>query len=152
MPQEQEGQDEKTNLEYHYETIGRILAFLVEKGLRRIDLDESNAMEIMTERWGSEEEVTATFADSLYWMYSEGLIHVGKISFDFSYSYNFNGVQLSSKGIAVIKQNPNDPSLGGSIEKKLKENSGDLDPSVYQKIGSFVGGVLGGFTQSISGA
>ncbi|MGH6925095.1 MAG: hypothetical protein ACRED5_15280 [Propylenella sp.] len=59
-------------------------------------------------------------------------------------------MQLTSKGIAVIQANPGDVEIGESIEKTVTEaKPGDLDASVYTKIGSFVGGLLGGFTKSI---
>lgn len=48
------------SMEYHYQTMGRILAYLVSKGLARTDLDATLALDIMTEREGSEEEVLQT--------------------------------------------------------------------------------------------
>ncbi|GCA52815.1 hypothetical protein GOA99_22855 [Sinorhizobium meliloti] len=138
-----------SKMEYHYQTMGRILSFLVQKGFSRVDFDESDAMEILTERWGSEEEVLQTFADVLRWMNNEGLIRVSNIQ-EYEGGYAFSGVQLTSKGVAIIQVKPNDPELGESIEKKISE-SGSLEASVYTKIGSFVGGVIGGVTQALSG-
>ncbi|MQX63960.1 hypothetical protein GHK78_13045 [Sinorhizobium meliloti] len=103
----------------------------------------------MTEPWGSKEEVRQTFADVLHWMNNEGLIRVSNIH-EYEGGYAFSGVQLTSKGVAVIQVKPNDPELGESIEKKISE-PGSLDASVYTKIGSFVGGVIGGVTQALSG-
>lgn len=138
-----------STMEYHYQTMGRILSHLIQKGFSRVDFDESDAMDIMTERWGSEEEVLQTFADVLHWMDSEGLIRVANIQ-EYDGGYAFSGVQLTSKGIAAIQAKPADPELGDSIEKKVSEG-GDLDASVYTKIGSFVGGLLGGAVQTMSG-
>lgn len=138
-----------STMEYHYQTMGRILSFLVQKGFSRVDFDESDAMYVMTERWGSEEEVLQTFADVLHWMNDESLIRVGKIQ-EYEGGYAFSGVQLTSKGVAAIQAKPNDPELGESIEKKISQ-SGSLDASVYTKIGSFVGGLIGGATQALSG-
>jgi hypothetical protein len=140
-----------SNIEYHYQTIGRILAHLVNQGLSRIDLDQSNAMEIMTERRGDEEEVLATFSDCLHWMKDEGLIRVAKAQ-EFEGGYYFNSVQLTSAGIALIKSDPNDSDIGASIEKRVTDSKGtDLGSPIYTKIGEFVGSALGGFTKSISG-
>lgn len=114
-----------------------------------MDFDDADAMEIMTERHGDEEEVIQTFADVLHWMLREGLIRAHSVQ-EFEGGYTFSGVQLTSKGIAVIQAKPNDPDLGESIEKKVAEK-GDLDASTYTKIGSFVGGLIGGATQALVG-
>lgn len=103
----------------------------------------------MTERHGDEEEVLQTFADVLHWMNDEGLIRVGQVQ-EYDGGFAFSGVQLTSRGIAVIQAKPNDPELGESIEKKVSETK-SLDASAYTKIGSFVGGLIGGATQALSG-
>ncbi|NLS20323.1 hypothetical protein HGP16_27720 [Rhizobium sp. P40RR-XXII] len=138
-----------STIEYHYQTMGRILSYLVNAGLSRVDFDPSDAMDIMTHRIGDEEEVLRTFADVLYWMKDEGLIRVRRIQ-EFDGGYAFNGVQLTSKGVSIVQTKPNDPDLGESIEKKVSVK-GELEASVYTKIGSFVGGLIGGATQAMSG-
>ncbi|WP_210214309.1 hypothetical protein, partial [Sinorhizobium meliloti] len=138
-----------STIEYHYETMGRILSHLVNAGLSRVDFEPSDAMDIMTHRIGDEEDVVNAFADVLHWMKDEGLIRVASVQ-EFDGGYAFNGVQLTSKGIAAIQAKPTDPELGESIEKKVGEK-GELDISVYTKIGSFVGGLIGGATQALSG-
>jgi hypothetical protein len=140
-----------SNIEYHYQTIGRILAYLVNKGLARVEFDASDAMEIMTERQRDEEEVLSTFSDCLHWMNDEGLIRVANIS-EYDGGYNFIGVQLTSRGIALIKSDPNDKEIGSSIEKRVTDSGGsDLGSSVYTRIGEFIGSALGGFTKSLAG-
>ncbi|TPK88666.1 MULTISPECIES: hypothetical protein [unclassified Mesorhizobium] len=139
------------SLAYHYETMGRLLEHLVAGGLRRIDLETSDAMDIMTHRIGDEEEVLATFNDVVVWMLDEGLIRASSIQQTGELTTAFNGVQLASKGISLIQQKPDDSELGGSIEEKLTGGKkGELSTSVYVKIGSFVGGAVGGFTKAIS--
>lgn len=138
-----------STIDYHYETIGRILSHLVQQGLKRVDFESSDAMDIMTERRGDEEEVVQTFADVLHWMNDEGLIRIGAIQ-EYDEGFAYSGVQLTSRGIAVVQAKPNDPELGDSIEKKVSEK-GDLDATAYTKIGSFVGGLIGGATQVLSG-
>ncbi|GEM_PF-1358531 len=138
-----------STMEYHYQTMGRILSHLVSAGLSRINFDDSDAMDIMTHRIGDEEEVLKTFADVLYWLNDEGLIRVKSIQ-EFDGGYAFNGVQLTSKGIAIIQAKPTDPGLGESIEKKLAE-PGNTDATTYTKIGAFVGGVIAGGIQTLSG-
>jgi hypothetical protein len=138
-----------STMEYHYQTMGRILSNLVKAGLSRVNFDDSDAMEIMTHRIGNEEEVLQTFADVLHWLNDERLIRVKSIQ-EFDGGYAFNGVQLTSKGIAIIQAKPKDAELGESIEKTLAK-PGTLDASVYTKIGSFVGGLIGGGIQALSG-
>jgi hypothetical protein len=139
-----------STLSYHYETMGRVLAFLVERGLSTTDLSAGNAMEIMTERRGDEAVVLKTFADVLKWMHSEDIIRVRKLSENVGGAYTFLGVQLTAKGIALISA-PHDKELGGSIERKVTEAEGKkLDSSIYAKIGEIAGGFAGGFTKSIS--
>ena len=137
-------------MDYHYETVGRVLAHLVNVGLKRIDFEPSDAMDIMTERRGDEEEVIETFADVVKWMHDEGLIRIHAIQ-EFDGGFAFSGVQLSAKGIAVVQAKPNDAALGESIEKRVSAEGGGLDASVYTKIGAFVGGLIGGVSQSLGG-
>ncbi|MGO7205026.1 hypothetical protein ACCT30_28105 [Rhizobium ruizarguesonis] len=65
-----------STIEYHYQTMGRILSHLVSAGLSRIIFDDSDAMDIIAHRISGEEEVLQTFADVLYWLNDEGLIRV----------------------------------------------------------------------------
>jgi hypothetical protein len=138
-----------STIEYHYEIMGRILSHLVNAGLSRVDFEPSDAMDIMTHRVGDEDDVVNAFADVLHWMKDEGLIRVGSVQ-EFDGGYAFNSVQLSSKGIVVVQTKPTDPELGDSIETRVGDK-GELDISVYTKIGSFVGGLIGGATQALSG-
>lgn len=139
-----------STIEYHYQTVGRILAYLINHGLTRHDFDASDVMTIMTERRGDDSEVINTFFNCLFWMRNEGLIHVENVdTYQDGRPPFFGNVQLASKGIAVIKANTNDADIGPSIEKKVTDaKGGDLGSDRYGKIGSFVGGMLGGFTQS----
>ena len=74
VAEQQSGCFRMSKIDYHYQTMGRILSHLVQQGLKRVDFDDSDAMKIMTERHGDEEEVLQTFADVLHWMNDEGLI------------------------------------------------------------------------------
>jgi hypothetical protein len=84
-------------------------------------------------------------------MHDEGLIRAANIQ-EYDGGYAYMGVQLTSKGIAVLRAKPDDAELGESVEKTVSEvHPGELDASLFTKIGSFVGGVAGGFTKAISG-
>lgn len=139
-------------LDYHYQTIGFILKDLLDHGLRKIDYSDENSMEVMLTREGDEEEVHATFNDVLHWMLDEGMIRADAIQDGDPCDY-FSGVQLTSKGIAIIQAKPPvESDLKQSIVKTIQEPPmGGLGADVYGKIGSAVGGLLGGFTQAISG-
>ena len=43
-----------SEIDYHYETIGRILSHLVSNGLRRIDIEAPDALLIMDDPQGSD--------------------------------------------------------------------------------------------------
>lgn len=137
-----------SDLEYHYETIGRVLDHLVSNGLRRLDFEAADAMDVMTHRIGDEVDVLATFNDVLHWMLGEGLIRCTSVQ-DCEYCDYFNGVQLTSKGIAIIQTNAPIDGLDANVQDTLTQaDMGSLSSDVYQKIGSFVGGAAGGFLQS----
>lgn len=137
-------------VEYHYETLGRILTFLAQKGFARVRLDELDAMNIMSRTVGDEADVLTTFANVLHWMHAEGLIRVSQVH-EHSSGYIFAGVQLTSKGIGVLQANPGNEAIGESIEKRAATNSdGEIRSPVFVQMGEFVGSLLGGFTKSIS--
>ncbi|UVK40566.1 hypothetical protein LHFGNBLO_002042 [Mesorhizobium sp. AR10] len=142
-----------SQLEYHYETIGRVLKHLIDRGLRKVDLDGSDARNIIPEQEGREDEwdVENTFDSVIHWMIDEGLLRASSIQQDEDCDI-FNGVQLTSKDLAVIKKQPSGQELDGSIEEILKdEKKTALSADVYTKIGSLVGGAAGGFIQAIGG-
>jgi hypothetical protein len=138
-----------STMQYHYETMGRILSHLVNQGLSRVDFEPSDAMDIMTERRGSEEEVLKTFTDVLHWMHDEDLIRVSSLN-EYEGGFSLLGVQLTSKGIAIIQTETKDAELGDTIERKVAEHDGEFDSSIYAKIGELVGSLAGSFTKSIS--
>lgn len=135
-----------SDLEYHYETIGRILDHLVANGLNRLHFEGGEAFDILTDRNGDEDEVLATFNDVLHWMNDEGLIRCSSIQGCPGCDV-FNGVQLTSKGLAIIQHG--NVINGGSVQETLvASEKGSLSSDIYQKIGNFVGGAAGGFLQT----
>jgi hypothetical protein len=126
-----------------------VLAYLVERGVGRVNIGTRDVMEIMTHRIGDDHEVTKTFTDVLHWMLAEGLIRVANKSETIKGELLLINAQLTSLGIGIVQAKVEDPDIGETIEKTVAR--GNLEPAAYTKIGSFVGGVLGGFTKSISG-
>jgi len=127
-----------TALSDSYELVGRILAKLVLSGLRRCTIQASDFVEETTN------ENLQHFADVVAWLRTEGLINVGSSYVEVAY----RGVQLTAKGIAAIEagtfKGP-EASIRATVEAKP---DGGLGSDTYGKIGSFVGGLLGGFAQS----
>lgn len=46
-----------STMEYHYQTMRRILSYIIQKSFSRVDFDDSDTMDIMKEWRGNEEEV-----------------------------------------------------------------------------------------------
>ena len=91
----------ETDLDYHHYTLGRILFFLARNGLKRVNFDQSDAMDIMDYRRGDESDVLTVFHDVLMFMTNEDIISVAHYA-PHSDGYYFRGVQLTSKGLALI--------------------------------------------------
>jgi hypothetical protein len=140
----------ESDLDYHHYTLGRILFFLANKGLKRIDLDQSDAMDIMDYRRGDESEVLTVFHDVLMFMINEGIIRVSNYS-PHSYGYNFQGVQLTSKGLTLIRANATniDTALIGSIAANTSSApASSNDTNYYAKWGEFAGSFIASATKS----
>jgi hypothetical protein len=137
-----------SDLDYHQELVGRVVAYLIGRGLRRVDLEPGHALEIMVESRGDEEEAIETFCDIVHWMNDEGLIRVGSIQGAGVGEY-FNQVQLTSKAVEGIRVAQESLS-GQTIEAVVTKKDG-LSADVYHKIANSLGGFVGGFTKSVGG-
>jgi len=138
-------------LDQHYEVVGRILVKMASLGLKRIeDIHHGNAVELFGKLSDSPTADSEVYQDVLEWTFAEDLLRRSSGGSKREGVYVFNNVQLTAKGIGVIEANPRG---GFGLSKSIKETEkteADLSPNVYAKIGSFVGGLLGGFTTSIS--
>ncbi|MER9091506.1 hypothetical protein NKI34_10305 [Mesorhizobium sp. M0700] len=124
-----------------YEMIGRILAKLILGGLRSQEIGVASVIDA--------DKVSRHdlhhFVDVVKWLQNEGLITRGHALL----SGDYLGVQLTSRGIAAVEQGQFSASTGKSIRETVESKSeGGLTSDTYGKIGSFVGGLLGGFTQA----
>lgn len=140
-----------TALPYHHYTLGKILFFLANQGLRRVNFDQSDAMDIMDFRRGDESEVLAVFHDVLHFMMNEQIIHVSRYRLHNS-GYDFNGVKLTAKGLQLIQADPSkiDKSLSGSIVANTKSSeTTSTDTSYYGKWGEFAGSFIASVTKSL---
>jgi hypothetical protein len=139
----------QTNLDYHYYTLGRILFDLAERGLSKVHYDQSSAMDVMSFRRGDEQEVLRVFADVLSFIVSEGIIRVDSVQ-EYDDGYSYNGVQLTSKGLALIQTKPQLATLSGSIvENAAEEKQKGADQSFFSKWGEFAGSFVGSITKSL---
>ncbi|MDK3075111.1 hypothetical protein QO034_18645 [Sedimentitalea sp. JM2-8] len=122
--------------------VSSIVSKLAARGVRRTELTLSEL------GYENNEENTDLFIDAVKWLESEGIIRSGE-KYDF-YANSKNetvasGFTVTSFGFALLQQ-PFDGNLtlGAAIEKVRSDGSG------YSKIGDLVGGLLGGFTKTIS--
>ncbi|RVC78057.1 MAG: hypothetical protein EOS58_06235 [Mesorhizobium sp.] len=119
-----------------YEVIGRILAKLILNGLRRQRLEPNHVMENV------DSDATHHFVDVMEWLRNEGLVTSQAQYTDGSYF----GAQLTAKGIAAVERGSFDGST--SIRETVEAKPGGLTSDSYGKIGSLIGGLIGGFAQS----
>ncbi len=124
-----------------YELIGRILAMLVLSGLRGQHLSPKQFE-------AADRDDFLHFMDVMRWLRNEGLVTTGEPLLNGT----FPSVQLTARGIAAVEVGQFDAAAGRSVRETVESKpEGGLPADTYSKIGSFVGGLLGGFTQSVSG-
>jgi hypothetical protein len=132
-----------------FEVIGRIFVTLLRGGLRKQDLEYGalwrNLSSSEQELYQDLYDFARLFNDTVMWMEREQLIRFDTMISD-SPASRFFGVQLTSHGLAIAIE-PNGDQRE-TIQKQAAR--GELSTSVYTNIGSIVGGMLGGFTKSIS--
>ncbi|MCV0396985.1 MAG: hypothetical protein K5872_08745 [Rhizobiaceae bacterium] len=130
------------SLEKSYELVGRILATLLLSGLR--------ARTIAPADFGLSEgrDDLLHFVDVVNWLQREGMISAGTPLLNGT----FPNAQLTARGIAAVEAESFNKAGHASVRKAVEAKpDGKLQADTYSKIGSFVGGLLGGFTQSVSG-
>jgi hypothetical protein len=119
-------------MEYYYQTVGRIVGYLSNKGLGRFELDESNSLRIGK----SPEQAVDALQDCIGWLQKEGLIWCGKTIRSSSDKITVKDVQLTAKGMSAIRA---ETSRGLSIQV-LVEDSRDMeiDAATFTMIGDRV--------------
>ncbi|MBN8185359.1 hypothetical protein JF540_01525 [Salipiger thiooxidans] len=122
--------------------IASLVAYLAEQGVRR---SEFTVLDLGLE---ADRENVSLFIDALKWLASEGIVRSQDTHEFYSVSEGdtaASGFTLTSYGFALLQQ-PflGELTLGGAIKKAQGSGSG------YSGIGDLVGGILGGFTKSLS--
>lgn len=131
-----------------FEIVGRILSKLAGGGLRRIDLWPVDLFELhyLDEEWV---ELDQHFYDVMTWLEKEGAITFQEQIAGTVGESGFGGVQLTSLGIKLLSSDTGEELPGGTIKETLSQDA-SLAPTIYTKIGALFGGLLGGFTKTIS--
>ncbi|WP_074948007.1 hypothetical protein [Paracoccus halophilus] len=128
------------NLQKSEAVIARILTHLAENGLKTSDL---GATEI-----GLDDELQSFFEYCARWLSSEGIIRVGTVVsgtepgevYFLDSVITAYGFQLLSQGVSLGGK---EKSLGAAVKEVSSGKS-------YSSLGDLIGGILGGFTKSIS--
>lgn len=131
------------------ELIGRVLEHLHKKGLRRVDfwLADLYGGQMPEGEWA---DFDSHFSDVMHWLERENAIAFQDEITGTVGESGFISVQLTSRGLALLKAPTGDALPKPSIEETVARGGDSLAPSMYVKIGSAVGGLLGGFTKAIS--
>ena len=129
----------ETRLEQHMAVVGQVIAKFVSEGLSSQAID-TGAPEAFL---GSPVD-PRTFEAVINWMLDEGILRGKQRIETFDGRLRLNGVQLTSKGLAIVQQPL--PS-GDNIAKRVQSNSGN--GAFWSNIGELVGSIAGSFTKSV---
>ncbi|KZL05507.1 hypothetical protein [Pseudovibrio sp. Ad26] len=138
-----------STLRVHQQLIGKILHFLYERGLSKTDISSRMAQEFYEGTTLEGEKGFATFSDVIDWMEQEGIISIVNNSKALSGSFNHYGVQLTSYGISLIQNQKFEELDKNTIEEVIESSNGEISSEKYGKIGSLIGGIIGGVAQSV---
>lgn len=120
--------------------VARLVDLLAENGLAKTEVASRDFLPT-----NADQEQIQLFADIVKWLQDEGVVRD-----DGSYSDGHGGVVfdlvLTSRGFWLLEQKfSGDLTLGSAISKVARNEP------MTGGIGDFVGGILGGFTKSITG-
>lgn len=128
------------NIEKSEVVIARILSKLMEFGLQSADLK--------FQELDLDESFEPFFSTCIDWLESEGLIRMHEHIKLMNRTSIADGVVLTSYGFSVMGQKmggtQEDIVVGDAVKQVSESQSG------YSGVGDFIGGLLGGFTKSIS--
>lgn len=133
-------------MEESFKVVGKVFSLLLENGLKRQGItceafydgqEHPDSKEFQDHKWH--------LMDVLVWMVNEKLI-TGKPNQSFT---TFHNAQLTAYGIWVARSATLDEEAGTSIVDYLNSNSGNLSGETYSKIGSLIGGIVGGAAQTL---
>ncbi len=129
----------ETKLDQHMAVVGQVIAKFVSEGLSSLAID-CGAPEAFL---GSPVD-KGTFEAVINWMLDEKILRAKQRNETYDGKLRFNGVQLTSKGLAIVQQPL--PS-GDTIAKRVQSNTGS--GAFWSNIGELVGSIAGSFTKSM---
>jgi hypothetical protein len=126
-----------TKLDQHMAVVGQVIARFVSEGLLGQPIDT-----FAPEAFLGAPVDTKTFEAVITWMLDEGIIRGKERIETLDGRLRINGVQLTSKGLAIVQQ---PLPAGDNIAKRVQSHSGS-----WSSIGELVGSIAGSFTKSMS--
>lgn len=133
-----------SNIDNHNQIVGRIIVYLVDNDPIGVTLTSQH---IMVDTHLLDGNFDKKFSDIVLWMERENLIYIKSKYPLISGICLFGEIGLTAKGLNIVQGVVG--GLDGTISKITADKS-EMTSSAYGKIGSLVGGILGGFTQAIS--
>ena len=124
------------------EMIAKVVGFLAERGVRYTDVSA------LALGYPAGNEVDQLFSDSINWLKSENIVRqksLHEVQGGSSHELVAKSCVLTSHGFALLAA-PFDGelTLGAAVKQTASNGAG------FANAGSFFGGILGGFTKSIS--
>lgn len=134
------------NLDAQSQIIGAVLNRLLQSGVARISLSIDEFSEDLKKAgYPDKFDANDLFVDIAVWLSAEGIVRYGGLSEGTNGEAVVDDCHITAKGIHLL--NSKLEVLGG---KSAAEVLSSDSPSNHVKIGSLIGGILGGFTKSIS--
>lgn len=142
--------DDEGEFDRYNAIVAAVLAKLLRNGgLRRTDLSWVEFPEVRPALVSSN-DFEEMFSDTIFWLRDEGYIRVGDSYGGTENESRFPDCVLTAACLVALNQKI-EALDGASGRDILLSNSGGTPAGSYTKAGSLLGGILGGFTKSISG-
>ena len=135
--------EQASDLSRSEEMVAKVVAFLADGGVRQRDLNVGDL------GYTESQDNSRLFKDALVWLLNEGVIASGfedkRNQFRNSNPFTARQFFLTSKGYNLLSAKfEGELTLGAAIRNAQNSGSG------YANAGTFFGGILGGFTKSVS--
>jgi hypothetical protein len=139
------------NLEAQGSVVAAILRELLMNGILRVELGVDQFREdIRNAGYPEGADFERLFSDMVIWLRDEGVIRFGQITDDGNGGDYFIDCVLTGSGMDLLRRKAD--VFGGMSAAEVIMSPPDKNASAAQlaKLGSLIGGVIGGFTKSIA--
>jgi hypothetical protein len=139
------------NLEAHSAIVAAILRHLLKGGISRADLTvDQFRPDIRAAGYPEPADFEGMFSDIMIWLRDEGIIRVGQLIGSGEGEEFFKDCVITGRGMDMLRRKAD--VLGGRTAADVIMSTEDQSASAPQlvKLGGLIGGVLGGFTKSVS--